>query len=121
MKQVISNVTTIIVFAIINRNDIGVQLKNLFVQITRMMWEFDQKQAEAVAAESTIVIGFLQSFISYVGVDECGRGALCGPVQVCAFYCPLTGQPIKGVNDSKKLSASARLKLFKQLNSEEES
>ena len=41
------------------------------------------------------------------GVDEAGRGPLCGPVCVAAVS--LTPDaPIEGVNDSKKLSAKRR-------------
>ena len=39
------------------------------------------------------------------GVDEVGRGPLAGPVVTAAV---ILGQPIKGVTDSKKLSARQR-------------
>ena len=45
------------------------------------------------------------------GVDEAGRGPLCGPV--CAAACILPcGLHIEGLNDSKKLSENKREKLF---------
>jgi ribonuclease HII len=45
------------------------------------------------------------------GVDEAGRGPLCGPV--CAAACILPcGLHIEGLNDSKKLSEKKREKLF---------
>lgn len=65
------------------------------------------------------------------GLDEVGRGALAGPLIAVAalFYSPATPidinqgyvwwemkwSPIKGVNDSKKLSAKKRLEVFKTL------
>lgn len=45
------------------------------------------------------------------GVDEAGRGSLAGPVVVAAVVMPLD-DIIEGVNDSKKLSAKKREKLF---------
>ena len=48
------------------------------------------------------------------GVDEAGRGPLCGPV--CAGACILReGEIIEGLNDSKKLSASRREALFDEI------
>jgi ribonuclease HII len=43
-----------------------------------------------------------------VGVDEAGRGPLAGPVTVAAV---VLKKPIKGLNDSKKLSEKKRLEL----------
>lgn len=48
------------------------------------------------------------------GVDECGRGCLAGPVLACCalIYLPEhLKNPIKGVDDSKKLSRERREKL----------
>ncbi len=45
------------------------------------------------------------------GVDEAGRGPLCGPVVTAAVILP-RGLYIEGLNDSKKLSESKRDKLF---------
>ena len=48
------------------------------------------------------------------GVDEAGRGPLCGPVCAAACILPL-GLEIPGLNDSKKLSESKRESLFEQI------
>ena len=49
-----------------------------------------------------------------IGIDECGTGALAGPVTVCACHIPLTAM-IKGINDSKKISEKKREKLWLEL------
>ena len=52
-----------------------------------------------------------QGFLNVCGVDEAGRGPLCGPV--CAAACILpVGLVIEGLNDSKKLTEKKREKLF---------
>ena len=48
------------------------------------------------------------------GVDEAGRGPLAGPV-VAAAVILNDLQPIKGLNDSKALSARARERLFDEI------
>ncbi len=48
--------------------------------------------------------------ILVAGVDEAGRGPLAGPVVVAAVILDPT-RPINGLNDSKKLSESARNRL----------
>ena len=45
------------------------------------------------------------------GVDEAGRGPLCGPVVTAAVILP-RGLYIEGLNDSKKISAKKRDELF---------
>ncbi len=45
------------------------------------------------------------------GVDEVGRGPLAGPVVACAVVMPAGMRAIAGVDDSKKLSASERVRL----------
>lgn len=45
------------------------------------------------------------------GVDEAGRGPLCGPVVAAAVILP-AGLYIEGLNDSKKLSEKKREALF---------
>ncbi len=45
------------------------------------------------------------------GVDEAGRGPLCGPVVAAAVILP-EGKCIEGINDSKKLSEKKREKLY---------
>ncbi len=51
-----------------------------------------------------------------VGVDEVGRGPLAGPVVCAAVVMPLNeGDIIEGVDDSKKLSAKKRERLFEEI------
>ena len=45
------------------------------------------------------------------GIDEAGRGPLCGPVFAAACILP-DGLYIEGLNDSKKLTEKKREKLF---------
>ena len=53
-----------------------------------------------------------QQFVA--GVDEAGRGCLAGPVYAAAVILD-PARVIPGLNDSKKLSAAAREKLFDQI------
>lgn len=46
-----------------------------------------------------------------VGIDEVGRGPLAGPVVVCAIVMPPDRRAIRGVDDSKRLTASVREQL----------
>ncbi len=48
------------------------------------------------------------------GVDEAGRGPLCGPVAAAACILP-TGLVLDGLNDSKKLSEKKRELLYDQI------
>ena len=48
------------------------------------------------------------------GVDEAGRGPLCGPVCVAAVILD-PAAPVDGVNDSKKLSEKKRELLYPQI------
>jgi ribonuclease HII len=48
------------------------------------------------------------------GVDEAGRGPLCGPVMAAAVILD-PARPILGLNDSKKLSEAARERLAPQI------
>ena len=48
------------------------------------------------------------------GVDEAGRGPLCGPV-CCAAVILNPEDPIPGVTDSKKLSAQRREALYQEI------
>ena len=53
-------------------------------------------------------------FSSVCGVDEAGRGPLCGPV--CVAACILDPEaPVYGINDSKKLTEKKREALFEQI------
>ena len=48
------------------------------------------------------------------GVDEAGRGPLCGPV-CCAAFILNPDDPIEGVNDSKKLTEKRRDVLYEEI------
>ena len=52
-----------------------------------------------------------QGYSVICGVDEAGRGPLCGPVVAAACILP-DGLYIEGLNDSKKLTEKKREKLF---------
>ena len=52
-----------------------------------------------------------EGFAVICGVDEAGRGPLCGPVVAAACILP-DGLYIEGLNDSKKLTEKKREKLF---------
>ena len=52
-----------------------------------------------------------QGFKAVCGVDEAGRGPLCGPVVTAAVILPC-GLYIEGLNDSKKLTEKKRDLLF---------
>ena len=52
-----------------------------------------------------------QGFQAVCGVDEAGRGPLCGPVVAAACILPI-GLVIEGLNDSKKLTAKKREALY---------
>lgn len=49
-----------------------------------------------------------------MGIDEAGRGPLCGPLVVACCVLPI-GYQNEEINDSKKLSAKKRERLFKQI------
>ncbi len=55
-----------------------------------------------------------QGYTAICGVDEAGRGPLCGPVAAAACILP-TGLVIEGLNDSKKLSEKKREQLFDEI------
>ena len=52
-----------------------------------------------------------QSYQRIAGVDEAGRGPLAGPVVAAAVIFP-PGATLRGLNDSKKLTAEKREELF---------
>lgn len=52
-----------------------------------------------------------QGYALVCGVDEAGRGPLCGPVFAAACILP-DGLVLEGLNDSKKLTPKKREKLF---------
>ena len=53
-------------------------------------------------------------FGTLCGVDEAGRGPLCGPV-CCAAVILNPQDPIKGINDSKKLTEKRREALYEEI------
>ncbi len=55
-----------------------------------------------------------EGFELVCGVDEAGRGPLCGPVAAAAVILP-RGLVIEGLNDSKKLSEKKREALFDEI------
>ncbi len=52
-----------------------------------------------------------QGYSAICGVDEAGRGPLCGPVVAAAVILPM-GLLLPGLNDSKKLTEKKREALF---------
>lgn len=56
-------------------------------------------------------LAYQQGYSAVAGIDEAGRGPLAGPVIAAAVILP-AGLRIDGVNDSKKLSAASRERLF---------
>lgn len=52
-----------------------------------------------------------KGYTTVCGIDEAGRGPLCGPVFAAACILP-DGLVIEGLNDSKKLTEKKREKLF---------
>ena len=60
----------------------------------------------------TIEQEWMQTGYTYIcGIDEAGRGPLCGPVVAAACILPV-GLVIDGLNDSKKLTAKKREMLY---------
>ena len=55
-----------------------------------------------------------QGYSAVCGVDEAGRGPLCGPVVAAACILPV-GLVLEGLNDSKKLTEKKREKLFDEI------
>ncbi|MBE6580043.1 MAG: ribonuclease HII [Ruminococcaceae bacterium] len=55
-----------------------------------------------------------EGYHAVCGVDEAGRGPLCGPVAAAACMLP-TGLVIEGLNDSKKLTEKKRELLYDEI------
>ena len=53
-------------------------------------------------------------YTSVCGIDEAGRGPLCGPVFAAACILPI-GLELEGLNDSKKLTPKKRERLFDEI------
>lgn len=60
------------------------------------------------------LIGDGKAYSYICGVDEAGRGPLCGPVAAAAVIMPRDSL-IEGVNDSKKLTEKKREALYKEI------
>jgi ribonuclease HII len=74
------------------------------------------KQTELFVTPPLDMLSFEQQarsrgYAMIAGIDEAGRGALCGPVVAAAVILP-PGLTIPGVDDSKKLSPKERERLF---------
>lgn len=55
-----------------------------------------------------------EGFLQVCGIDEAGRGPLCGPVVAAACILP-AGLVIDGLNDSKKLTEKKREEIFEEI------
>ena len=55
-----------------------------------------------------------QGYLAIGGIDEAGRGPLAGPVVAAAVILP-PGYELRGLTDSKQISAQKREKLFEEL------
>ena len=65
--------------------------------------------------EYTIEQDLIDKGYAYVcGVDEAGRGPLCGPVVAAACILPV-GLYIEGLNDSKKLTPKKRKEIYNKI------
>jgi ribonuclease HII len=58
-----------------------------------------------------------EGWVVVAGVDEVGRGPLAGPVVAAAVVFPAGAPRIRGVDDSKRLTARAREKLAQRIRS----
>ena len=56
----------------------------------------------------------VQGYQAVCGVDEAGRGPLCGPVVAAAVILP-QGLYLEGLNDSKKLTEKKREALYDEI------
>lgn len=53
-----------------------------------------------------------------IGADECGTGCLAGPVMVCAAVTTVDWSMPEGLNDSKKLKRTTRVRIYEKLHAE---
>lgn len=72
------------------------RLREMYFKMSRLETELKRRGKKAIA-----------------GVDEVGRGCLAGPVVAAAVVLP--DEPIFGLYDSKKLTASKRKELYEQI------
>lgn len=77
--------------------------------------EIDTQECQRIAQMSLIEEKlFSQGYKDVAGVDEAGRGPLAGPVAAAAVILP-RHFVLKGVNDSKKLTALQRKRIFQAI------
>jgi len=105
------------------QNDVSIQIINslkqdLRVSVTRLLAKWQQKQENLLLEKQRVQHLYEQErlltssgYNLIAGVDEAGRGPLAGPVVVGAVILPL-GCHLPFINDSKKLSAMQREKLY---------
>ena len=82
--------------------------------VQRLVHRWEREEQERARVEALYHYEFLareKGCTLVAGVDEAGRGPLAGPVVVAAVILPL-GFFLPHLNDSKKLSAAMREKLF---------
>lgn len=85
--------------------------------VQRLLVRYDKelKEKERLHELYKYEYAFEQKGFKYIaGTDEAGRGPLAGPVVAAAVILPI-GCYIPRLNDSKKLSASAREKIYGQI------
>lgn len=74
-----------------------------------------EKELERLKTMLQIENSLYKSGYNFIcGVDEAGRGPLCGPVVAAAVILP-KDECIEGVNDSKKISEKKREKLYEEI------
>ncbi len=74
-----------------------------------------EKELERLKTMLQIENSLYKSGYNFIcGVDEAGRGPLCGPVVAAAVILP-KDECIEGVNDSKKISEKKREKLYDEI------
>ncbi len=85
--------------------------------INKLIVKYKSKQSEEKEIERLKLMSIyerevaLQGYRHVAGIDEAGRGPLAGPVVAACVMLP-TNCLIAGLNDSKKLSAAQREKLY---------
>ena len=74
-----------------------------------------EKELERLQAMLEIENALYEKGYQFIcGIDEAGRGPLCGPVVAAAVVLP-RGECIEGVNDSKKLSEKKREVVYEEI------
>ncbi|MEG6584064.1 ribonuclease HII [Dendrosporobacter sp. 1207_IL3150] len=91
------------------------------VSVIRLLQKWQQRQLELEIEKERLRKMFFHEQQLYdkgikliAGVDEAGRGPLAGPVVIGAAILPI-GYHLPYLNDSKKLSAIQRLKLYQDI------